>query len=555
LAFYYFAAPLSQRTMIGFSLRVCAAAVAAEDLAHALHGKLNTPAMAFMNLALCGTRRLVVWADGFHTRFGNDHVDVAEAVHFLAVAPVNVSWLTIDGQLAAADWHRIVAALDANRCHEFLRRFEVDFPIDVTHATALLSATNSFAHLRSLQCAGAAGVILDVASGSLRRLALLQGAAIEQLDFRRMPLLRRVGPLCTLPDTITAVDLSHAQHLLRLDNDFCSSCSGLRDVQLPHALTEIGDRCLTNCDSLATLDLSGVTQLRAIGSCFGGNSPIRSVLLPRSVTTIDESFLIGTPVAAVDLSHQATLLSIGSWFLSDCASVSEVRLPNSVKSIGDGFLENCGAITAALDLSHLAELRIIGDSFASGCSLPDVRLPASVTSVGRYFISHCESITTTLDLSGLVLLRLIDDGFACNSTLTDARLPPGVTSIGDGFLRDCESISAVLDISHLTQLREIGDSFADGCSLPDVRLPHGVTSIGDDFLCDCQSMTSVLDLSNLTLLKRIGDLFMAGSSIVDVRLPPIGEVSIGEKFLWRCGNISLERQRQCLTEITTRRGE
>jgi hypothetical protein len=342
-------------TAVDAALARCAAAVAVEALAHSHYGALGTPAAAFMGLALSGVRRLVVGDPNETTyKFDDDetgdegrdverdvNLSVPRAVQVLAVAPLNVSSLVLDASVATTSWPAIVAALDVNRCHAFMRRLnlhEID-SISADGAAALLTATNGLAHLRSLQCAGAGVETLLNAVGNLRRLALPECSAIQNIPFSRLPLLRRVGPVWGLPDAVTALDLSSLQHLVRVDAYFGVACRGLREVRLPPSVTSIGDSFLEECGNLGVLDLSNLTQLRWVGDFFAQET-----------------------------------------------SIADVRLPPSVAAIGDYFLYRCTSIMTVLDFSHLTKLQSIGTHFSVHTAVPDVNLPHGVVSIGDHFL-------------------------------------------------------------------------------------------------------------------------------------------------------------------------
>jgi hypothetical protein len=434
-------------------LATLAATVAVEELAHRRHGNLNTPAVAFTGLALCWARRVrVMDSDIVCPEMGSDHTEIrlsaALAVRFIATAPVSLSRLTVGLRVSAAEWRNVVAALDGNLCHGFLQRLELpgELPVDCDDAAALLSAANGLTQVRSLRCTGGGVVtILAAVGGTLRQLELPDCSDVAALDFARVPLLRRVGPVVSLPASVTALDLSSLHHLVSVD-DFGRGCAGLRDVRLPPTVTAIGDSFLRGCASLAgVLDLSHLSQLRSIGACF-----------------------------------------------AECSSVADVRLPPSVAEIGYLFVSSCEALTAALDLSHLTQLHTIGGHFAAHGSAPEVRLPPSVTSIGDDFLQSCASLAGVLDLSHLSQLLRIPDNFARDSFgLCDVRLPPSVTSIGDHFLSECDSLTAVLDVSHLTRLQRVGCGFASFTSIPDVRLPPNTFDfVGNEFLDGCGNLPS-----------------------------------------------------------------
>jgi hypothetical protein len=516
------------------------AAITVEELAHGRDGKLDTPAVAFMAVALCGVRILVVVGSGDATTAG---VSVSDALRFLAAAPSNVSQLRIEPTVKVAGRHAIATALRQYRCHGFMRRLELGHPIDVADAVALLSSTNDLARVRSLQCSGSgSSVLLDKVGSGLRRLAIPADGCDDSanIDWERLRLLRRVGPLSWLPETITAADLSGLQHLKRVDDDFGANCHGLRAVRLPPTVTSIGDRFMYHCDGLAiALDLEPLAALRSIGDDFGYNSTLPELRLPPSVTAIGEGFLYSCSraTAVLDLSRLTQLRHIDDFFAQYCAA-AEVRLPPSVTSIGNYFLGNMTMMV--LDLTHMTQLHTVGDHFAAGGHILDVRLPTSVTSIGENYRQR-STVASVLDLSGLSLLESIGGSFFRGTAVRDVCLPPSVTAIGPNFLSGCDSLAAALDLSHLTQLTRIDGFFADHSSLPYLRLPPSVTSIGEGFLRACKCVTAVLDLSHLAHLRSIGASFAADSSVPDVRLPSTDAI-IGRGFLRNCDNISEDRK-------------
>jgi hypothetical protein len=98
-------------------------------------------------------------------------------------------------------------------------------------------------------------------------------------------------------------------------------------------------------------------------------------------------------------------------------------------------------------------------------------------------------MTGELDVSHLTELKRIGDRFAGDTSIAGLRLPPSVTFIGDWFIGGCTSVIAALDMSHMVQLLSVGAHFADGCSAAGVLLPPNLMSIGDHFLCDCANIS------------------------------------------------------------------
>jgi hypothetical protein len=343
----------------------CAAAVAVEDLAHGRHGTLEAPAMAFMALALCGARGLVVAND--RQLPGTSSCDTV--CEFLARAPVNVSQLAVEVSVTGAEWDRIVAALDTHRCHCFVARIELHDGADAAAAKALCGATHGLAHLRSLRCAGAVvDTLLAAAGGTLRRLEL-RGcstrfgdgwpAAPGTLTLAQAPQLRCVGELVSLPASVTAIDLSCLQHLTRIGGCFGVQCDGLREVRLPPSVTAIGESFLSGCHSFtAVLDLSHLTRVDSIRDGFAYDTSVPDVLLPPGVTAIGHKFLAqpvhrgrvlpasATALRRLDLSRLPRLVRVGDGFAANCRGLRDVRLPPSLTSFGRRFLDRCLCVSA-----------------------------------------------------------------------------------------------------------------------------------------------------------------------------------------------------------------
>jgi hypothetical protein len=362
-------------------LATCAAAVAVEELARQRYGALQTPAAAFMALALCGGRHLIV---AVPTAVGHSvGCDVVDAVRFLLVAPTNLAQLTISACVSRAQWLAIKDALDGNRCHGFIRRLDLpaEVPLYCPDVDSLLAATDNLAHLQSLRCGGAGiDALLQAVGGTLRRLAV--HGRVEAIDFGRTPHLRSLSwnrHSGAVDQSITSIDLSHLR-LTRIDSDLGFHCRELRDVRLPPTVTSIGRNFLGRCTRMTTvLDLSHMTTLQSIDDGFAWGSTTPGVLLPPTLT-----------------------------------------------SIGGGFLAYCKSITAVLDLSHLSQLYCVGKGFAQGSSIPDVRLPSSVQSVGPGFVKKCTSLPAVLDLSPLLQLVSLGDELALGSSVSSVLLPPGV---------------------------------------------------------------------------------------------------------------------------------
>ena len=93
-----------------------------------------------------------------------------------------------------------------------------------------------------------------------------------------------------------------------------------------------------------------------------------------------------------------------------CKSLSNVVIPDSVTSIGDGAFEDCS-------------------------SLSSVVLPDSITSIGNRAFNECDSLRSVVISDGVTSIG--DGAFQFCSSLNDIIIPDSVNSIGDGAFEDC----------------------------------------------------------------------------------------------------------------------
>ena len=125
--------------------------------------------------------------------------------------------------------------------------------------------------------------------------------------------------------------------------------------------------------------------------------------------------------------------------------------------------------------------------FYNSESLASVKIPNSVKIIGNYAFADCESLTS-VDIPANVE-SIGNEAFYCCSSLTSIDIPANVESIGDGAFSGCESLASVRIGNGV---KSIGGGAFSGCeSLASVRIGNGVKSIGWGAFSGCESLTSI----------------------------------------------------------------
>ncbi|MBQ8320136.1 MAG: leucine-rich repeat protein, partial [Clostridia bacterium] len=188
------------------------------------------------------------------------------------------------------------------------------------------------------------------------------------------------------------------------------SITGLNDktateIVIPDYVTSIGWRAFSGCSSLTSVVIPD--SVTSIGyEAFSDCSSLTSVVIPDGVTSIGyEAFyncegLTGvyiTDIAAwcnISFGYSANPLYYAKNLYLNNNLVTELVIPDSVKSIGYGVFYNCSSLTSVVIGDGVTS---IGDSAFDNCwNLTSVVIPDSVTSIGEYAFRDCDGLTSVV---------------------------------------------------------------------------------------------------------------------------------------------------------------
>lgn len=238
---------------------------------------------------------------------------------------------------------------------------------------------------------------------------------LEDIDMRRLtveparipPYAFAVMPLANvlLPNDIevigegafAAIPAKELTLPSRLDSiaPYAFAHSGLVSITLPDGLRAIGRNAFGDCVSLS--DISG----------------------GMGVVTVGESAFHGASFRRLDLSHWASLRSVGARAFEGCRSLAGVSLPSGI-ALGEGLFLGCGALTEiqVSGIDHLPALMIAGSPDAdvsgilgeglrtigayamSGNRAQDIVLPSTLDSIGDHGMERMLELAS-MDASAL----------------------------------------------------------------------------------------------------------------------------------------------------------
>lgn len=237
----------------------------------------------------------------------------------------------------------------------------------------------------------------------------------------------------------------------------------------------------------------------------------------------------GKPIVTNQSTYPADELP--AYCLSDLKA-SNIKLPSSLKSIGDGALMN----SEITEITIPASVTSIGvGAFANCTKLRTLHVPATVTAIGSHAFKSCTSLT---DVS-FDAVQVPDECFTDCTKLAKVTFGNGVKSIGEEAFNGCTALYSVtynspsslasigagayestgvadVNLGNFTSLKSIGSHAYANCSqLETVQLPEGLESLGAGAFADCPKLTYISFPEGIT---EIPDLVLKGaSSITDLK--------------------------------------
>lgn len=271
-----------------------------------------------------------------------------------------------------------------------------------------------------------------------------------------------------------------------------SECTALETVKLPEGITSIGDRAFEYCSSMVNLNI------------------------PKGVKTIGtKAFLrCSSWRGEVDLP-QITVLPQQVFY--DCRNLKRLTFATGITSIGEEALAQCGGLGA---LTFDEGLTSIGQKAFDWSSITELHLPESLKSLSDWMCHDCENLQkVTLPNS---LTEIAKGAFKSCKQLTEINIPTALTTIRETAFDECAMLKE-LNLSNVTTLEEC--AFRNCTQLTKVILAKNLESIPVEAFSSCTSLADVTWPQNL---KAISYYAFYEAPIATLQLPET-VTSIGDK--------------------------
>ena len=261
------------------------------------------------------------------------------------------------------------------------------------------------------------------------------------------------------------------ESIKHIENDAFRECSGLITMVIPNSVTSIGGHAFFNASGLMKICMSDkITDIS--DSMFEGCHSLCNVTLPQG------------------------LKRIGDRAFQYCGSISQIDIPQGVTSIVTQAFYHCGGLSSVTIPTSVIN---IGPNAFNGSSLRDVRIPGSVKSLGDAVFAGVSSLTNVVmevGLSGISSYMFRD----CQN-LKCVVVPSSVGSIGNYAFAGCKSLPTLV---MPLELQTIGNFAFEGCkTIDDITIPVNVQIVGGYAFKDCTNLKSIKFLGNAPIVDEI----------------------------------------------------
>ena len=364
----------------------------------------------------------------------------------------------------------------------------------------------------------------------------------------------------TLPESVTSIGSWAFANCAKLEQvsfpagltsiDLCAfeNCTALTAVTLPKRLTELGNEAFENCSALKSVWIpKSLTNINGFGGSFKGCTALTDITFETGITKIADYQFNGSPIKSITIPD--TVTTIGMSAFSDCANLTAIDLPTSVTEI-DGYAFSSTGLTAVTLPKHLRKLGT--DAFAGCTALKSVFIPLSLQNVSSPF-RKCTALTdvtfedgrtelpdTLLEGSGVrqltvpqTVTKIGYSAFAGCTQLTAITLPAGLWELGSEAFKGCTALTGVALPDSLTALSH--GAFENCTSLTAVEFPAGITpfswSSSSGMLRNCTSLRSV---KLPKTVSSLGNDFFAGCTALERIVLPDSVTEIGSNLFNGC---------------------
>ena len=285
------------------------------------------------------------------------------------------------------------------------------------------------------------------------------------------------------------------------------NCTALRSIRLSDKMTELSDHIFDGCSSLADIDMPD-NPIAVSFSVFNGtayyNEPsnwekgvlyvdgyliaVSKDFAPLTEYTVKDGTIVIADDAFSGVGYSSKLKKmtlptglyrIGQYAFSKLFSLTEINIPDTVRSIGYGAFSGTGYDA---DTNYKNGGLYIGNWLVAVNNVAMTSFTVQEGTVGvadgkdtSLFPTRAQKITI-LELPSS--LRYIGSRSFARLRITELRLPSELQTLGNGAFASCSALKTV-NLGDCSGLESIGEKAFSEAAISEITIPESVVSVGE----------------------------------------------------------------------------
>ena len=285
------------------------------------------------------------------------------------------------------------------------------------------------------------------------------------------------------------------------------NCTALRSIRLSDKMTELSDHIFDGCSSLADIDMPD-NPIAVSFSVFNGtayyNEPsnwengvlyvdgyliaVSKDFAPLTEYTVKDGTIVIADDAFSGVGYSSRLKKmtlptglyrIGQYAFSKLFSLTEINIPDTVRSIGYGAFSGTGYDA---DTNYINGGLYIGNWLVAVNNVAMTSFTVQEGTVGvadgkdtSLFPTRAQKITV-LELPSS--LRYIGSRSFARLRITELRLPSELQTLGNGAFASCSALNTV-NLGDCSGLESIGEKAFSEAAISEITIPESVVSVGE----------------------------------------------------------------------------
>ncbi len=336
-----------------------------------------------------------------------------------------------------------------------------------------------------------------------------------------------------------------------IDSEAFSGCSKLEKISIPSDILAMADDAFENCGALVYNEYENGKYL--------GNDENKYVALVDVTDTAVTKFKVN--------GNTEIFISGGAFY--NCNNLSDIEIPDSVRSIGQNFnryefpnlVEKDNGIyyvdkwMIGIDYNEMTSFSLRTDTIGIGagavgyCDLTSVTIPSSVKYIDHYAFANSEELQSVNFAANSKLERIGVAAFMNCTELASISIPKSVTNIDSSAFVGCSKLKEVnitdMEAWCRIKFKELGmppgnplwyaqKLCLNGKTVTELDIPKGITDISRFAFVNSKDIKSITMHEGLKTIGRLSFAYCSG--LTSVMLPD-GVTSLGYGAFGVCNNL------------------